>query len=141
MMSITLAIANQIDRIVPNATIYIEKIEQMFEEPSFYVYEINTTSKDEIMDQQTRKHMYCVTFFPDSKNETIGIKEQCENMRNKLLDEFLFLDDLSIKLLDREAKTGQEELVFTFVVKYRVRKVETVSKIQTLEQTGGLKRG
>ena len=93
------------------------------------------------MDQQIRKHMYCVTFFPDSKNETIGIKEQCENMRNKLLDEFLFLDDLSIKLLDREAKTGQEELVFTFVVKYRVRKVEAVSKIQTLEQTGGLKRG
>lgn len=139
MMSITTAIANQIDRIIPNATIYIENQGQKFAEPSFYIYEIMSDSKDELMRQEMRKHLYCVMWFPDSSLDEPGVKEQCENMRTRLLDELSFLDDLSIKLTDREAKIEQEALNFTFKLRYKVRKKDLTPKLDFLDQRGGLK--
>ena len=141
MMSITTAIANQIDKIIPNATIYIENQEQKFAEPSFYIYEIMSDSKDELMRQEMRKHLYCVMWFPDSSLDEPGVKEQCENMRTTLLDELSFLDDLSIKLMDREAKIEQEALNFTFKLRYKVRKKDLTPKLDFLDQRGGLKDG
>lgn len=141
MMSITTAIANQIDKIIPNATIYIENQEQKFAEPSFYIYEIMSDSKDELMRQEMRKHLYCVMWFPDSSLDEPGVKEQCENMRTRLLDELSFLDDLSIKLMDREAKIEQEALNFTFKLRYKVRKKDLTPKLDFLDQRGGLKDG
>lgn len=139
MMDITNAIANELTKIVPDATIVREKVEQGFEEPSFYIYEINADAKDELMHQEMRKHLYCVMWFPDSKQDDPGVKEQCEMMRNKLLDGLSFLSDLSIKLLDREAKIEQDALNFTFKLRYKVRKEDTTPKLESLEQTGGLK--
>lgn len=141
MMSITTAIANQIDKIIPNATIYIENQGQKFAEPSFYIYEIMSDSKDELMRQEMRKHLYCVMWFPDSSLDEPGVKEQCENMRTTLLDELSFLDDLSIKLMDREAKIEQEALNFTFKLRYKVRKEDLTPKLDFLDQRGGLKDG
>ena len=141
MMSITTAIANQIDKIIPNATICIENQGQKFAEPSFYIYEIMSDSKDELMRQEMRKHLYCVMWFPDSSLDEPGVKEQCENMRTTLLDELSFLDDLSIKLMDREAKIEQEALNFTFKLRYKVRKEDLTPKLDFLDQRGGLKDG
>ncbi|EOX2706470.1 DUF6838 family protein [Enterococcus faecalis] len=60
MIDVTLNIANQLAEIVPDAIIYREQQEQSFEEPSFYIYEIQSNSKDELMDYQMRSHLYCV---------------------------------------------------------------------------------
>lgn len=141
MIDVTLAIANQLERIVPDAIIYRENIEQGFEESCFYVYEIMADSKGELMNHETRKHMYCVMWFPDSELEDTGLKEQCERMRSKLLDEFRRLDDLSLTLLDKEARIDSGTLNFTFKVRYRVTQIDTTPKLEVLEQKGGLKRG
>lgn len=140
-MDVTLAIANQLAKIVPDATIYREQQEQSFDEPSFYVYEINATSKGELMSFEARKHLYCVMWFPDSKQDNPGEKEQCENMRSLLLDEFRRLDELSLAVLDKEAKINDGALQLTFKLRYRVIQEDTTSKLETLDQQGGLKRG
>lgn len=140
-MEITRAIADQVATIILGATIYIEKQEQGFDEPSFYIYEITATSKDNLMDYQYRKHLYCITWFPNSKSDNPGVREQCENMRSLLLDEFDFINNLSLKVLDKEAKTEGDVLVFTFKLQFRVKKQTVPNNMQNLEHTGGLKRG
>lgn len=139
MIDVTLAIANELSRIVPDAVIYRENQEQGFEEPSFYIYEIMADSKGELMAYESRKHLYCVMWFPDRSVDDPGVKEQCEKMRSKLLDEFRRLDDLSVGLLDREARIESQALHFTFALRYRVAPVDDTPKLETFEQRGGLK--
>nr|DAZ18257.1 MAG TPA: tail completion protein [Caudoviricetes sp.] len=139
MIDVTLAIANELSRIVPDAVIYRENQEQGFEEPSFYIYEIMADSKGELMAYESRKHLYCVMYFPDRSVDDSGVKEQCEKMRSKLLDEFRCLDDLSVGLLNREARIESQALHFTFALRYRVAPVDDTPKLETFEQRGGLK--
>lgn len=139
MIDVTLAIANELSRIVPDAVIYRENQEQGFEEPSFYIYEIMADSKGELMAYESRKHLYCVMWFPDRSVDDPGVKEQCEKMRSKLLDEFRRLDDLSVGLLHREARIESQALHFTFALRYRVAPVDDTPKLETFEQRGGLK--
>lgn len=139
MIDVTLAIANELSRIVPDAVIYRENQEQGFEEPSFYIYEIMADSKGDLMAYESRKHLYCVMWFPDRSVDDPGVKEQCEKMRSKLLDEFRRLDDLSVGLLDREARIESQALHFTFALRYRVAPVDDTPKLETFEQRGGLK--
>lgn len=54
MIDVTLAIANELSRIVPDAVIYRENQEQGFREPSFYIYEIMADSKGELMSYENR---------------------------------------------------------------------------------------
>lgn len=139
MIDVTLAIANELSRILPDAVIYRENQEQGFEEPSFYIYEIMADSKGELMAYESRKHLYCVMWFPDRLSDDPGVKEQCEKMRSKLLDEFCRLDDLSVGLLDREARIESQALHFTFTLRYRVAPIDDTPKLETFEQIGGLK--
>lgn len=141
MIDVTLAIANELSKIVPDAVIYRENQEQGFQEPSFYIYEIMADSKGELMSYENRKHLYCVMWFPDTTTDDPGVKEQCEKMRSKLLDEFNRLDGLSVGLLNREAKIESGTLNFTFKIRYRVAFDNETSKIDSFEQKGGLKSG
>ena len=99
MIDVTLAIANELSRIVPDAVIYRENQEQGFQEPSFYIYEIMADSKGELMSYENRKHLYCVMWFPDTTTDDPGVKEQCEKMRSKLLDEFKLKSNLVRSIL------------------------------------------
>lgn len=140
-MDITAAIANQLLKIEPEATIYREQQEQSFVEPSFYVYEITATGDGEISNFEMRKHTFCVMWFPDSRSEDPGPREQCEIMREKLLDEFQRLDDLSIGVFGKEAKTVDGALQFTFRIRYRAVPNDETPKLESLKQNGGLKNG
>lgn len=141
MIDVTLNIANQLAEIVPDAIIYREQQEQSFEEPSFYIYEIQSNSKDELMDYQMRSHLYCVVWFPDSSLDDPGVKEQCENMRQKLLDELSFIDGLQVKVLNKEAKINENTLNLTFKIRYRVTKPQENNQLKELQTNGGLKNG
>ncbi|MDT2757349.1 hypothetical protein P7G51_08140 [Enterococcus asini] len=140
-MDITAAIANQLLKIEPEATIYREQQEQSFDEPSFYVYEITATGDGEVNRYELRKHTFCIIWFPDSRLDDPGPREQCEIMREKLLDEFQRLDDLSIGVFGKEAKVIDGALQFTFRMRYRVVPNDETPKLETLDQQGGLKRG
>jgi hypothetical protein len=141
MIDVTLAIANQLERVFPDAVIYRENQEQGFQEPSFYIYEIMANSKGELMSYENRKHLYCVMWFPDTTADDPGAKEQCETMRSKLLDEFRRLDDLSVGLLDREVRIESQAVHFTFKIRYRMAPIDETPKLDIFEQRGGVKRG
>ena len=140
-MDITAAIANQLLKIEPEATIYREQQEQSFVEPSFYVYEITATGDGEVSSYEMRKYTFCVMWFPDSRLDDPGPREQCEIMREKLLDEFQRLDELSIGVFGKEAKTVDGALQFTFRMRYRVTPEDETPKLESLKQNGGLKNG
>lgn len=140
-MDVTAAIANQLLKIEPGATIYREQQEQSFDEPSFYVYEITATGDGEVNRYEMRKHTFCIMWFPDSRLDDPGPREQCEIMREKLLDEFQRLDELSIGAFSKEAKVVDGALQFTFRNRYRVVPNDETPKLETLNQQGGLKRG
>jgi len=141
-MDITQAIADQLDLIVKDAKIYRENRPQGFKEPSFYIYEIQGTSSGELMGYQFRKHLYCVMYFPDTSREGIEVREQCEIMREKLMNEFQAIDALSLKLklLDREAKINDGALQFTFKLRFRMAKGKEDPGMQNLVAEGGLKK-
>lgn len=140
-MDITAAIANQLLKIEPEATIYREQQEQSFDEPSFYVYEITATGDSEVNRYEMRKHTFCIMWFPDSPLNDPGPREQCEIMREKLLDEFQRLDELSIGVFGKEAKMVDGALQLTFRMRYRAVPNDETPKLETLNQQGGLKRG
>ena len=140
-MDITAAIANQLLKIVQGVTIYREQQEQSFVEPSFYVYEITATGEGEVNSYEMRKHTFCIMWFPDSRIDDPGPREQCEIMREKLLDEFQRLDELSIGIFGKEAKTVDGALQFTFRMRYRVTPEDETPKLESLKQNGGLKNG
>lgn len=140
-MDITAAIANQLLKIEPEATIYREQQEQSFVEPSFYVYEITATGDGEVSSHEMRKYTFCVMWFPDSRLDDPGPREQCEIMREKLLEEFQRLDELSIGVFGKEAKTVDGALQFTFRMRYRVTPEDETPKLESLKQNGGLKNG
>ena len=140
-MDITAAIANQLLKIVQGVTIYREQQEQSFDEPSFYVYEITATGDGEVNRYEMRKHTFCIMWFPDSRLDDPGPREQCEIMREKLLDEFQRLDELSIGVFGKEAKMVDGALQLTFRMRYRTVPNDETPKLETLDQQGGLKRG
>lgn len=141
MTDITLAIANQLERIFPDVTIYRENVKQGFKEPCFFVHEISSTSAKELGSHQMRKNLYAVMYFPDSKNDDAGVREQAEIVREKLLDQFDFIEDLKLRVLDRESQFLDDALQLTFKLQYRVTKQDTTGKMKDLTIKGGIVDG
>ncbi len=64
-MTIIERIADEIARIFPKATIYTENQADGFNEPSFFIEKIDTSSAPEMFDRQYRKYAYQVIYFPN----------------------------------------------------------------------------
>lgn len=141
MIDITSSIVNELKRISPTSTIYREYQEQGFEESSFYIYEVLSESQRELMAYEQRKHHYYLMWFPNKKNSSAGIQEQCEEMRNKLFNEFQRLADLSLGVFNRKIKFEEGILHMVFDVRYRVAPVDNTPKLTRFEQQGGVKHG
>lgn len=141
MIEITSAIVNELKRIMPDATIYREYPEQGINGPAFFIYEEKSESQKELMAYESRRHDYCVMWFPDRKSTISGTHEQCEQMRSQLLDKFQRLTDLALGLFNKETKIEEGALRFTFALRYRVVPADETPKLTTFEQQGGVKSG
>nr|DAP21901.1 MAG TPA: tail completion protein [Caudoviricetes sp.] len=137
-MDIIKGIGKQLAKILDKPTIYRENQPQGFKEPSFYVYEISTLSKDEITNYEMRTHRFCVVYFPDSKKD---VNKQLDTMRDTLLDNFLVIDDVNLKLYERKCEPIDGTLNFTFKVRYRGKYEQTDTPMNALSQKGGLLNG
>ncbi|MBH9985204.1 DUF6838 family protein [Lactobacillus sp. M0390] len=111
-MTIIERIANEIARLFPDATIYTENQSDGFNEPSFFVEKINTSSTVEQFDRQLRKYEYQVVYFPDPDNP----KTDMELMGDYLLSGLLELKDYAplrhIQVTQQEDNT----LIYQFEV-------------------------
>ncbi|WP_251855329.1 phage tail terminator family protein [Enterococcus italicus] len=137
-MDIIKGIGKQLAKIVSGAVIYRENQPQGFKEPSFYVYEISTLAKDEITNYEMRTHRFCVVYFPDSKKD---VNKQIDAMRDTLLDNFLVIDDVNLKLYERKCEPIDGALNFTFKVRYRGKYEQEATPMNALNQKGGLLNG
>lgn len=137
-MDIIKGIGKQLTKISPDKTIYRENQPQGFKESSFYVYEISSTDSPEINIYEMRKHRFCVVFFPKSDKD---VNKQIEEMRNILLDNFLVIEGLNLRLLERKCEPIDGALNFTFRLRYRGKYEQESTPMKTLEQQGGTING
>ena len=111
-MTIIERIADEIARLFPEATIYTENQSDGFEEPSFFIEKIDTSSAAEQFDRQLRKYAYQVVYFPNLENP----KMDMEVMEDYLLSGLLELKDYAPlrnkKIIQQEDNT----LIYQFEV-------------------------
>ncbi|MCT6821263.1 MAG: hypothetical protein M3Z86_03580 [Lactobacillus panisapium] len=111
-MTIIERIAEEIARIFPGATIYTENQADGFQEPSFFIEKIDTTSAPEMFDRQYRKYAYQVIYFPNFDNP----KMDMERVEDYLLSGLLELKDFAplrhIQVTQQEDNT----LIYQFEV-------------------------
>ena len=111
-MTIIERIADEIARLFPDATIYTENQSDGFQEPSFFIEKINTSSASELFDRQSRKYAYQVVYFPNPNNP----KTDMERMEDYLLSGLLELKDYAplrhIQVTQQEDNT----LIYQFEV-------------------------
>lgn len=111
-MTIIERIADEIAQLFPDATIYTENQSDGFEEPSFFIEKIDTSSTAEQFDRQLRKYAYQVVYFPNLENP----KMDMERMEDYLLSGLLELKDYAPlrnkKLIQQEDNT----LIYQFEV-------------------------
>lgn len=111
-MTIIERIADEIAQLFPDATIYTENQSDGFQEPSFFIEKINTSSASELFDRQSREYAYQVVYFPNPDNP----KTDMERMEDYLLSGLLELKDYAPlrnkKLIQQEDNT----LIYQFEV-------------------------
>ncbi|MCI1922632.1 MAG: hypothetical protein LKJ43_02960 [Lentilactobacillus buchneri] len=128
-------IADQLNKLIPDSTIYINQVEGGFQEPSFYIHPITSNSKPELFKRQKRSYYYQVVYFPDPQQP---ITEQIEAMQDLLLDNFQVLDGFAV-IRNREFELVDNTLSFTFMVNLRTYPEDHTLKQQTMNYRGGIK--
>ena len=135
-MTIIERIADEIARLFPEATIYTENQSDGFQEPSFFIEKIDTSSASELFDRQYRKYAYQVIYFPDPDHP----KMDMERMEDYLLSGLLELKDYAplrhIQVTQQEDNT----LIYQFEVwgRFYPDKKDEI-KLQNQEVKGNIK--
>ena len=134
-MTIIERIADEIAQLFPDATIYTENQSDGFEEPSFFIEKIDTSSTAEQFDRQLRKYAYQVVYFPNPDNP----KTDMELMEDYLLSGLLELKDYAplrhIQVTQQEDNT----LIYQFEVWGRFYPEKNEIKLQNQEVKGNIK--
>lgn len=136
-MNIMDSIGYKLAELFPNIEITSENTEQGFVTPSFYVYEVRRSSQDEIANYEFRNHFFCIVYF--AREDSVNAYNQV--VANRLQDDFSALDDLKLRLLDKEINYPDGVLNFTFKLKYRGKYVQDFDEMKNLETNGGLVNG
>ena len=135
-MTIIERIADEIARLFPEATIYTENQVDGFQEPSFFIEKIDTSSAPEMFDRQYRKYTYQVIYFPDPDYP----KTDMERVEDYLLSGLLELKDYAplrhIQVTQQEDNT----LIYQFEVwgRFYPDKNDEI-KLQNQEVKGNIK--
>ena len=111
-MTIIERIADEIARLFPDATIYTENQSDGFNEPSFFIEKINTSSASELFERQARKYAYQVVYFPNPDNP----KTDMERMEDYLLIGLLELKDYAPLRNKKFIQQEDNTLVYQFEI-------------------------
>ena len=110
--------------------IYREQKAQGFEAPAFFVHEVFTDHKDELMDYQFVTKRFAIMYFPQSEMES---KEECEKIGNELVTSFTFLESCKCKVMNRTYEIVDNTTQFLFNVRYRIVLDKEEGTLQSLE--------
>ena len=111
-MTIIERIADEIARLFPDATIYMENQSDGFNEPSFFIEKINTSSASELFDRQYRKYAYQVIYFPNPENPKMDMERMEDYLLSGLLELRNYAPLRNKKLIQQKDNT----LIYQFEV-------------------------
>ena len=111
-MTIIERIADEIARIFPGAIIYTENQADGFNEPSFFIEKIDTSSASEMFDRQYRKYAYQVIYFPNPDHP----KTDMERVEDYLLSGLLELKDFAPLRHIQATQQEDNTLIYQFEV-------------------------
>lgn len=135
-MTIIERIADEIARLFPDATIYTENQSDGFEEPSFFIEKIDTSSAAEQFDRQLRKYAYQVVYFPNPENPKMDMERMEDYLLSGLLELRNYAPLRNKKLIQQKDNT----LVYQFEVwgRFYPDKKDEI-KLQNQEVKGNIK--
>lgn len=131
-------IANQLNRLFPEMTIYDEAVPQNFKTPSFYIYQDRTVHKEQLMNNAIRTTSLGIVFSPDDSQ---SVNEQCRNVESIILREFRYLQDIKLNVFDLETQITDSILSIRFKVRYRTKLAIHEIKMSDIDTKGDVKHG
>lgn len=131
-------IANQLNRLFPEMTIYDEAVPQNFKTPSFYIYQDRTVHKEQLMNNAIRTTSLGIVFSPDDSQ---SVNEQCRNVESIILREFRYLQDIKLNVFDLETQITDGILSIRFKVRYRTKFAIREIKMSNINTKGDVKHG
>lgn len=131
-------IANQLNRLFPEMTIYDEAVPQNFKTPSFYIYQDRTVHKEQLMNNAIRTTSLGIMFSPDDSQ---SVNEQCRNVESIILREFRYLQDIKLNVFDLETQITDGILSIRFKVRYRTKLAIHEIKMSSIDTKGDVKHG
>lgn len=134
-MTIIERIADEIARLFPDATIYTENQSDGFEEPSFFIEKIDTSSTAEQFDRQLRKYAYQVVYFPNPENPKMDMERMEDYLLSGLLELRNYAPLRNKKLIQQKDNT----LVYQFEIWGRYYPEKDEIKLQNQEVKGQIK--
>jgi hypothetical protein len=140
MKDIKDGIIKRLDEFRPNIPKYDEQIKQGFDEPAFFVLQIDGAQQKEIDRKYKRSAMYDIHYFPDSRGLTE--KSDCQSMAELLYGELEYIQGEGGKYRGLRMKHEVVADVLHFFISFDVRLIKSKAidpKMQTLEQEEHLK--
>lgn len=114
--------------------VWAEQQKQGFEEPCFYVYCTEPTSRVFLGKRYFKQHPLCVTYFPSRSNAQ---REECNDVAQRLFDclEYIELEDGKIMGTNMKYAISDNVLVFTLNYDTFAYKVEQTEAMDELAQS------
>lgn len=134
-MTIIERIADEIAQLFPDATIYTENQSDGFEEPSFFIEKIDTSSTAEQFDRQLRKYAYQVVYFPNPENPKMDMERMEDYLLSGLLELRNYAPLRNKKLIQQKDNT----LVYQFEIWGRYYPEKDEIKLNKEEVKGNIK--
>lgn len=136
MIDVAKEIGKNLKRLFPNLKLYRNNVEGGFEEPSFLLQKIQSTSAPLTFGNQNRTYYYQLVYFPNPSN----IAADIDQVEATLLDYFTELEGFA-QLVDRQSKINDQTLNFTFEVNIFAKVGREETKQAKMEYQGGINNG
>ena len=120
--------------------IYMERVEQGFKEPCFFIKELRSNQTKEISNRYKRVHLYDIHYFPNPNSRTKN--QDMRAMAELLYENMEYITVGSKPLMGLEMNHQIQDGVLHFFVRYPVhlfKEVEAIPKMESLDYGGGLK--
>ncbi|GFN35818.1 phage tail terminator family protein [Tepidimicrobium xylanilyticum] len=122
--------------------IYSESIEQGFQEPCFYIKEVNSSQNRELGNRYKREHLYDIHYFPNPNSSTKNTDMRA--MAEVLYEQLEYIEVAGRPLRGYDMNYRIVDGVLHFFVKYSMfvkKEAEPIPFMENLEIKGGLKDG
>lgn len=120
--------------------IYSETIEQGFQEPCFFVKEVNTSHERELGNRYKRDHLYDIHYFPNPNSSTKNTDTR--TMAEVLYEQLEYIEVAGRPLRGYDMNHRIVDGILHFFIRYPMfvkKEAEPIPLMENLEIKGGLK--